>query len=385
MKAMVLHETKAVEKDPLVYEDVPTPEASKGQLVVKVISCGVCHSNLHMIEGDWVQYGVPAKLPIIPGHEIIGTVADVGEDVEDFKKGELVGMQPIYSTCGHCEYCLTGRENLCPNKQVTGETVDGGYAEYVLADANYVYKVPSSIDPETSSPLFCPGITAYGAVKKASLSPGKTAYVVGIGGVGHMVVQMAKLYGARVVGVSTSKEHQELALKVGADEVVDPGKDYSRVTPKVADSVIVFSPSQLAIDASLRLVKPGGTVVIGVNGDLRQFAFGDEVTVRGTVVGTRQDMKEVLQLAAQGKIRVEATKFPLKQANEVLKKLKNGQINGRAVLIPRSSQPEFLNFSDDFFSVPVRPYFLEGVGQLPLRVYQKRGALGRAGGAKYPV
>ncbi len=331
MKAMVLHKPDVVERDPLVYEDLQTPSPSKGELLIKVISCGVCHSNLHMIEGDWVRYGVPAKLPIIPGHEIIGTVAEVGEGVD---RGELVGLQPLYEACGHCEYCLTGRENLCPYKQITGETVDGGYAEYVLGKANYVYKVPSGIDPETSSPLFCPGITAYGAVKKAGLSPSKSVYVLGVGGVGHVVIQMAKLYGARVVAVSTSKEHQELALKVGADEVLDPGRDYSKVQPKVADSAIVFAPSQAAIDASLRLTKPGGTVVMGVHGDLKDYSFPDEVTVRGTAIGTRQDMIQVLALASQGKIKIEATKFPLTQANEVLRRLKHGEISGRAVLLP---------------------------------------------------
>ncbi len=331
---MVLHKPDFVEKDPLAYEDVPTPTPSRGELLVKVISCGVCHSNLHMIEGDWVKYGVPAKLPIIPGHEIIGTVAEVGEGVEGFRRGELVGLQPIYSTCGHCEYCLSGRENLCPYKQVTGETVDGGYAEYLVGKADFVYKVPGGIDAEASSPLFCPGITAYGAAKKANLSPSKTVYVLGVGGVGHVVIQLAKLYGARVVGVSTSEEHKKLALRVGADEVLDPGRDYSKAPSKVADSVIVFAPVQSAVSASLRMVKPGGTVVIGVNGSLPDYSFGDEVTVRGTVVGTRQDMNEVLKLAAQGKIRIEASKFRLREANEVLRKLKRGDINGRAVLLP---------------------------------------------------
>jgi len=334
LKAMVLHKPDLVENNPLVYEDVETPFPSRGDVLIRVISCGVCHSNLHMIEGDWVRYGVPAKLPIIPGHEIIGTVEEVGEGVEGIGKGELVGLQPLYDTCGHCEYCLTGRENLCPYKQITGETVDGGYAEYVVGKAAHVYRIPGGIDPETSSPLFCPGVTAYGAVKKADLSPGKTAYVLGVGGVGHVVIQMAKLYGARVVAVSTSREHQELALRLGADEVLDPGRDYSRVQPKVADSVIVFAPSQAAVNASLMMAKPGGTVVLGVRGDLLDYSFPDEVTVRGTAIGTRQDMLEVLKLASQGKIRIEATKFPLSQANDVLGKLKHGEISGRAVLLP---------------------------------------------------
>ncbi|WP_449463658.1 alcohol dehydrogenase catalytic domain-containing protein [Tardisphaera miroshnichenkoae] len=333
---MLLYEPDKVENDPLRYEDVQTPEPKRGELLLKIISCGVCHSNLHMIEGDWVQYGLPGKKPIIPGHEIIGRVEEVGEGVTDFKKGDLAGVQPIYSTCGHCEYCLTGREQLCQTRQVTGETVDGGYAEYIVTKADFTYHVPDNIDPQTSSPLFCPGITAYGAVKKADLSPEKTAYVIGVGGVGHMVIQLAKLYGPRIVAVSTLEAHRKLAQKLGADEVLDPGRNYEKVKgmKREADSVIVFAPSQEAVDAAFRLVKPGGTVVMGVHGQIHNYYFFDEVKVTGTLVGNRQDMKEVLRLASEGKIRVEAEKFPLKEANEALKRLKHGEINGRAVLIP---------------------------------------------------
>ncbi|MDP7975966.1 alcohol dehydrogenase catalytic domain-containing protein [Tardisphaera saccharovorans] len=333
---MLLYDPDKVENDPLKYEDVQTPDPKRGELLLKIISCGVCHSNLHMIEGEWVKYGLPAKKPIIPGHEIIGRVEEVGEGVTDFKKGDLAGVQPIYSTCGHCEYCLTGREQLCQSRQVTGETVDGGYAEYIVTKADFTYHVPENIDPETSSPLFCPGITAYGAVKKADLSPEKTAYVIGVGGVGHMAIQLAKLYGARIVAVSTSEAHRKLAESLGADEVLDPGKNYEKVNDmkRQADSVIVFAPSQDAVDAAFRLVKPGGTVVMGVHGQIRNYYFFDEVKVTGTLVGNRQDMKEVLRLASEGKIRVEAEKFALKEANEALRRLKHGEINGRAVLIP---------------------------------------------------
>ncbi|MGC9208272.1 MAG: alcohol dehydrogenase catalytic domain-containing protein [Nitrososphaeria archaeon] len=336
MKAMVLHRPAPAETDPLKYEDYPTPTPKRGEALIRVISCGVCHSNLHMIEGDWVKYGVPAKLPIIPGHEIIGKVVELGEGVENFRKGDIVGAQPLYSACGRCEYCLTGNEHLCNSVQITGETVDGGYAEYFLGKADYMYKVPDNIDPETSSPLFCPGVTAYRASKLANLGPGKKAYVLGIGGVGHVALQTSKLFGSEVIAVSTSESHAKLAEEMGADKVVMANRDYSNLEDhyEKADSVIVFSPSQKAIDAAIKLAKKQATVVIGVFGNINDFRFPKELIIRGSVVGSRKDMQEVLSLASKGLIKLKVTKFKLEEANEVLKKLKGGEIVGRAVLLP---------------------------------------------------
>ncbi len=335
MKAMVLHRPAPVEQKPLSYEDYDLREPGPGELLIKVISCGVCHSNLHMIEGDWVKYGVPAKLPIIPGHEVIGTVSMAGPG-SLHREGDVVGLSPLYSSCGRCDYCITGNEHLCDSVQITGETVDGCYAEYIIAKDEYVYDVPGNLDLETSSPLFCPGVTAYRASKLASLGPGKDAYVIGIGGVGHVALQTVKLFGARAVAVSTSEAHARLAEEMGADEVVSTDREYSGLSERYgrADSVLVFSPSQKAIDTGLKLVKKGGTLVVGVFGDIHEFRFPTEITVRGSVIGPRKDMKEVLRLASDGKIRLKVTKFRLSEANEVLQRLKNGEIIGRAVLIP---------------------------------------------------
>ncbi len=336
MKAMVLHKPAPAETDPLVYEDYPTPKPKRGEVLIKVISCGVCHSNLHMIEGDWIKYGVPAKLPIIPGHEIIGKIVELGDGVEGYKEGEIVGASPLWSACGKCEYCITGNEHLCREVQITGETVDGGYAEYFLAKADYIYKIPSNLDPETNSPLFCPGVTAYRASKRADLGPNKKVYIIGIGGVGHVAVQTSKLFGSEVVAVSTSEAHAKLAKEMGADEVVMAKRDYSNLSDHYgkADSVIVFSPSQHAIDAAVKLLKSRGTMVLGVFGNVNDFRFTKEIVVKGSVIGPRSDMKEVLDLASKGLIKLKVTKYKLQEANEVLKKLKNGEIIGRAVLLP---------------------------------------------------
>mgnify|MGYP001772619522 CR=1 FL=1 len=289
-----------------------------------------------MIEGDWVKYGIPAKLPIIPGHEIIGQVVELGQNVDNVKLGEYVGISPLWSSCGSCEHCLTGNEHLCNNVQITGETVDGGYAEYIVAKANYVYHIPEGIDLQTSAPLFCPGVTAYRASKLADLGPETTAYVIGIGGVGHIAVQTAKLFGAQVIAISTSEEHAQLAREMGADDVILTNREYDNLERynESANSVIVFAPSQKAIDAALKLVKKRGTVVVGVFGDIHDFRFVKEIKIRGSVIGPRSDMNEVLALAARGKIRLKVTKFSLSEANEVLQKLKSGKIIGRAVLIP---------------------------------------------------
>ncbi len=336
MKAAVLHEVGKIESNPLKYEDYPEPKPSKGEILVKIISTGVCHSNLHMIEGDWVKYGIPAKLPIIPGHEIIGKIVEIGEGVENVKLGQNVGISPLWSSCGNCEYCLTGNEHLCNNAQITGETVDGGYAEYIVAKANYVYNIPDGIDLQSSAPLFCPGVTAYRASKLANLGPESTAFVIGIGGVGHVAIQTSKLFGAHVIAVSTTEEHAQLAKDMGADDVIITNRNYDNLERynESANSVIVFSPSQKAIDASLKLVKKRGTLVMGVFGDIHDFRFVKEINVKGSVIGPRSDMNEVLSLAAMGKIKLKTTKYNLSEANEVLQMLKSGRIIGRAVLLP---------------------------------------------------
>ncbi len=337
MKAALLYKPAPVENDPIVVEDVPIPEPKDGQIIVKVEACGVCRSNLHMIEGDWVKYGLPSKSPIIPGHEIVGTIHELGRGVEGLSIGQRVGIQPLWTACGKCEYCLKGLEHLCPGKKITGETVDGGYAEYVLADWRYVYPIPDNLDPIEAAPLFCPGITAYGAVLKAELKPGKRVAVFGIGGVGHMVVQIAKLYGAEIIAVSRSREHLEVAKELGADVIInsstsDPVEEIKKLGG--VDSSIVFAPSDVVAEQAIRITKPSGTVVIGVHIKLGEFFFHEEKRIVGSVIGSRWMMRDVIELARAGKIKPVCEKYPLEKVNEVLKKLKRSEVRTRAVLVP---------------------------------------------------
>jgi propanol-preferring alcohol dehydrogenase len=338
MKAMVLNQTAPIETRPLTLTDVNMPALGRNEVLMKITACGVCRSNLHLIEGDWLKYGIPPKLPIIPGHEVVGIVESVGSDVSTFAKGERIGIQPLYNACGHCNYCLTGMEHLCDARQITGDTEDGGYAEYIKVPSDFAYKIPDSIDDLHAAPLFCPGVTAYRAVKRADLSPGKTVAVFGIGGVGHLTLQIAKLYGAKVIAVTRSKIHLDLASKLGADKVISPVEEdvvQSMQNIGFVDSAIVFAPAKEAISQAVKSVRKGGTIVMGVFGSIGdEFMFVDEKVIKGSVIGSRKDMKEVLSLAADGSIEVVCEKHSLTDANEVLAKLKTSKIEARAVLVP---------------------------------------------------
>lgn len=337
MKAVLLTRTDAIENHPLEIREVPTPRPGPGELLLRVTACGVCRSNLHMIEGEWVRAGFPAKLPIIPGHEIVGVVEELGEGVTTFAVGDRAGIQPLWSTCGDCEFCLSAREQLCQRKEITGETVDGGYAEFVIGRAEHTYRVPDNLRDEVAAPLFCPGITAYGAISKLRIQPGHRLAVFGMGGVGHLVVQIARLYGAEVIAVSRGAEHLRVARELGAERTIDateldPAHELRRMGG--ADAAIVFAPSSEVVKQAVRGIKPGGTVVIGAAAEIGSFPFPQEKAIVGSLLGRRQQMREVLALAAAGKITSICEVFPLDRAEEALTRLKNGQLPARAVLVP---------------------------------------------------
>ena len=337
MKAVVLVKPAPLAAGPLRVEDRDGLQPGRGEIVMRVAGCGVCRSNLHMIEGDWVDGGVPAFTPIVPGHEVTGTVEAVGEDVSHLRVGDRVGVQPLWSTCGVCRYCMSGAEQLCQSKQITGETVDGGYAEQMLARAAHAYPVPDSLDLVEAAPLFCPGITAYGAVAKARLSPARSAAVFGVGGVGHVALQFAKLTGAETVAVTRGGSRLELAEELGADRVVDAsGGDAGEVLQRAGgvDAALVFAPSDAVVRQALLATKPGGVVVVGVNAEIGPFPFADEKTVVGSLLGSRQLMREVLDIAAAGRVRVVTEAQPLEQAADALARLERGDVRGRLVLVP---------------------------------------------------
>jgi propanol-preferring alcohol dehydrogenase len=341
MKAMVLDRCAPIETRPLKLRSIPVPQPKKrGDVLLEIEACGVCRSNLHMIEGDWKDEGSPSVLPVVPGHEVVGVVKKAGSS-KKVREGDRVGIQPLYSSCLKCGYCHSGKEHLCDNAEITGESVQGGYAEYIVANEEFVTAIPDSIDSPHAAPLFCPGITAYKAVKASEPAKGRSVGIFGVGGVGHLAVQMAKMQGARVVGISRAKKHLDLAKKLGADstiayqESVDQFVKNLKREEGLLDSAIVFAPSEKAIDAAVKSVKKGGLVVVGVVGEIPNFSAFEEKTIRGTVIGSRQDMADLVALAADRSLDVIIETHKLAEANDVLARLKHSEVEARAVLVPR--------------------------------------------------
>ena len=341
MRAMVLSKLGPVESNPLKLTEIDRHEiANPKEVLVRIEACGVCHSQLHSIEGDWEDIGIPPTLPTVPGHEIVGKIVEVGNNVTKFKVGERVGITPLLGSCLDCQYCNEGKEYLCENMDVTGESLKGGYTEYITVSEDFATKVPDTIKPEYAAPLFCAGITAYKAVKAAEPEKNKKIAVFGIGGVGHMAIQFAKIEGCEVSGVSRKEKHLEVAKKLGADNVFVYSSEQKQFLQNVNekyglfDAAIVFAPIDEVTDTAIKSIKKGGTVVIATVGKIPNFLAFEEKTIRGTLIGSRKDMEDVIKISDKHKLEVVTESFPLEQANEVLVKLKNSEIDARAVLIP---------------------------------------------------
>jgi len=333
MKALVLNRLAPVEDGPLEYREFDDPMVGPGEVLLKVSACGVCHSNLHLVEGDLKVYGIPSMLPIVPGHEVVGVVAGIGHSVKVVKMGQRVGVSVIWKTCGRCEYCLSGDENLCPERVISGEHVNGGYAEYMKAPQDFVYPVPDNMSDVDAATLFCPGVTAYRAVERADVRPGENVMVIGIGGVGHFSVQFAKLKGATVTAVDVSKAQLGLAREMGADHAVLSSEAEEFAKTDRPTKVIMHTPAPAAIGLATRVVKNRGTILMAVFGDV-PVGFGGEVSIVTSMAGSKMDLREILNMASQGKVKVKASGHPLSEGTRILKKLKAGEIVGRAVLIP---------------------------------------------------
>jgi propanol-preferring alcohol dehydrogenase len=334
MKAAVVHAFH----QPLVIEEVPVPEPGPGQIVVKVEASGVCHTDLHAAEGDWP---VKPKLPLIPGHEAVGYVAAVGSGVKNVKEGDRVGVPWLHTACGHCEYCLDGWETLCTQQKNTGYSVDGGYAEYVLADPKYVGHLPDRVDFAEIAPVLCAGVTVYKGIKATDVRPGQWIVISGIGGLGHMAVQYAKAMGMNVVAVDIADEKLQFARQLGADLTVnalteDPGERIQREIGG-AHGVLVTAVSRKAFEQSLSMVRRGGTIAFNglPPGEFPVSIFDvvlRGITLRGSIVGTRLDLQESLAFAGAGKVRAKIRVEPLEKINQVFAEMKEGKIEGRVVL-----------------------------------------------------
>ena len=332
MHAQLLAKPAAITTHPLAWSEIDKPTPGPGQILIKVAACGVCRSNLHMIEGDWLP-DVPAFSGIIPGHEVTGIVAEIGPDVTNLALGDHVGVSPLWSTDGTCEFCESEREMLCHAREITGETVNGGYAEYMLATAAQTFLLPDNLDLVDAAPLFCPGMTAYSAVNRLNIKDGSKIAIFGPGGVGHMAIQFAKLAGAEVTVVGRTQAHLDVALEVGADHIIN-SSDISKVEAifDTMDGALIFADSDMVAEWAFKTIKWGGTLVNAVPLHLKEIHLNMGKRIEGTILSTNEEMRQVIKLAAEGKIRTVTERFPMAEADKALTLLSEGKLQSRAVL-----------------------------------------------------
>lgn len=334
MKAAVVHAFG----QPLVIEEVAIPTVPAGKVLVRIVASGVCHTDLHAADGDWP---VKPSLPFIPGHEGVGYVAQVGAGVTWVKEGDRVGVPWLHTACGHCEHCITGWETLCDNQQMTGYTVNGGYAEYVLADPAYVGKLPDNLEFAPAAPVLCAGVTVYKGLKALDCKPGNWVVISGIGGLGHMAVQYAKAMGFHVIAVDVADEKLALARSLGADETINALSEdpIQRVQQNIrgAHGVLVTAVSRGAFAQGVGMLHKHGTMsLVGLPPGNFELPIFDVVlnakTVRGSIVGTRKDLQEALEFAGEGKVAAHYSMDKLDNINAIFGQMKAGKIDGRIVV-----------------------------------------------------
>jgi alcohol dehydrogenase, propanol-preferring len=324
---------------PLVIEEVAIPTPGPGEVLVKVIATGVCHTDLHAASGDWPVKPTP---PFIPGHEGAGIVAAVGPGVTGLKEGDAVGVAWLHDACGGCEYCETGWETLCEAQHMSGYTVNGSFAEYVIGAAPYVGRLPKGADFAELAPILCAGVTTYKGIKETEAKPGEWLAISGVGGLGHIAIQYAKAMGLHVAALDVSDEKLALARSLGAELAVnakapDAAARIVKETGGGAHGVLVTAVSVPAFAQALKMVRRKGTVSLNAlpPGEFPTPIFDvvlKRITIRGSIVGTRKDLAEAIAFAAEGKVRAHIHKTKLEDVNQVFNALKAGKVDGRMVM-----------------------------------------------------
>jgi propanol-preferring alcohol dehydrogenase len=334
MKAAVVHEFGR----PLQIEEVDVPEVRPDRVLVKIEASGVCHTDLHAADGDWP---VKPSLPFIPGHEGVGHVSAVGAGVTNAKEGDRVGVPWLHTACGDCKYCMSGWETLCAGQQNTGYSVNGGFAEYVLADPAFVGRLPDQLAFAAAAPILCAGVTVYKGLKETDTRPGDTVVVSGIGGLGHLAVQYAKAMGLHVIGVDIADDKLQLAREMGADLVINAAtQDAIAEVQRAcggADGVLVTAVSPKAFEQAVGMLGKRGTMsLVGLPPGTFPLSIFDAVlnrkTIRGSIVGTRLDLMEALQFAGEGKVACHYSTDTLEHINAIFERMRAGKIDGRVVL-----------------------------------------------------
>jgi alcohol dehydrogenase, propanol-preferring len=331
--------------EPLVVREVAIPSPGPGQALVEIVATGVCHTDLHAAEGDWP---IKPTLPFTPGHEGAGIVVALGSGVTHLKEGDRVGIAWLHSACGHCDYCLSGWETLCPEQQNSGYSVNGSFAEYAVAQADYLGRIPRNLSFVDAAPILCAGVTTYKGLKMTETRPGEWVVISGAGGLGHVAIQYAKAMGLHVAAVDLGPEKMALARKLGAEITIDaktqdPAKEIQKQIGG-AHGVLVTAVSPIAFKQAVGMLRRGGTCVLnGLPPGEFPVSIFDVVlngyTLRGSIVGTRLDLEEALAFAGEGKVKATIEILPLESINEVFSRLKKGQINGRVVLGLRQETP----------------------------------------------
>lgn len=323
---------------PLTIEELPVPEPGPDQVLVHIAATGVCHTDLHAVKGDWP---VKPGLPFIPGHEGVGTVVALGRNAKRVREGDRVGIPWLHSACGYCPHCRTGWETLCGSQQNTGYSVNGSFAEYALADPNYVGHLPDSLDWGPAAPILCAGVTVYKGLKETEVRPGEWVAISGIGGLGHMAVQYARAMGMHVAAIDIHADKLELAGKLGAEIVInareaDPVAELQKHIGGV-HGVLVTAVSPAAFEQAFGALRPRGTMaLVGLPPGRFAMPIFDTVlkriTVRGSIVGTRQDLEDALQFAGDGAVTAHFSWDRLENINAIFADMEAGKIDGRVVL-----------------------------------------------------
>jgi len=330
MKAMVLRKIAPIETLPLRLEEREKPSPHEKELLIQVEACGLCHTDLHTVEGDLPE----VRLPIIPGHQVVGRVVEIGRSNSRFRVGDRVGVAWLYSTCGQCKFCLSGQENLCLQARFTGYHMDGGYAEYMVAPENFVYPLSEEIEAVHLAPLLCAGIIGYRALRLSQVKPGDFLALFGFGASAHLTIQVALHWGCKVLVFSRSQAHREMALKMGASWAGTAAEE----PPQRAQAAIVFAPAGELVRRALEVVDRGGTVALaGISMtpipslEYEKHLYHEKI-LRSIANSTRQDGREFLELASKIPVKTTVQIFPFEEANEALIQLKKGLINGAGVL-----------------------------------------------------
>lgn len=329
MKACLLRSTAAVEGNPLEFTEVATPTPEPDEVLVKVHACGVCRTDLHVIEGELP----PGKSPVIPGHQVVGTVEKLASSARRFSAGARVGVAWLHRTCGVCGFCRTERENLCDGPLFTGYTADGGYAEYIRAPEAFVYPIPEGFGDLDAAPLLCSGIIGFRCLRVSGIRAGQVLGLYGFGAAAHVAIQVARHWQVKVFVFTRSRHNQQLGKELGAAwaGLADSAP------PEKLDAAIIFAPAGELIPAALKVLKKGGAVVLGgihmsPTPPLEYRLLYDERVIRSVANNTREDGEDFLRLAAEIPIRTRVQTFPLQEANAALQALKHGKIQGAAVL-----------------------------------------------------